>query len=237
MFCTVIRRTGASVARSPARRAASGSSTPHAANTAAATEAPGRARDALALRTDDALLIVDPQNDFLPGGSLAVPAGESVIAPLNHYIDVFTRRGLPIFATRDWHPPGHCSFRPQGGPWPPHCIAGSPGAAFADSLALGVGAHIFSKGARREDDVYSAFQDTSLARELAALGVRRVFVGGLATDVCVRATVLDALSAGFAVVVLTDAIRAVDVHPGDGARALAEMRARGAQVHPAQHSP
>lgn len=130
----------------PARRAVSGDSTLHAAG----ADRGDPASDGLSLRADDALLIVDHRNDCLPWGSRAVPAGESAIAPLNRYIDAFTRRALSIFATRDWHPPEHCSFHPQGGPWPAHGVAGTPGAAVAELLALGAGAHIVSKGTRRE---------------------------------------------------------------------------------------
>lgn len=178
----------------------------------------------------DALIAVDVQKDFLPGGALGVPAGDAVIEPLNRCMEEFMRRGLPVFATRDWHPRDHCSFAAQGGPWPPHCVAGTEGAAFAVGLQLPASAEIVSKAMEQDADAYSGFQGTTLATRLRALGVRRVFVGGLATDYCVRATVLDALAGGFAAVVLVDAVRAVDVHPADGARALEEMAARGAQL-------
>jgi nicotinamidase/pyrazinamidase len=188
------------------------------------------ALSAAALAPADALIVVDVQNDFLPGGALGVPAGGEVIAPLNRAAGEFERRGLPVFATRDWHPPGHCSFREQGGPWPPHCIAGTEGAAFAGSLHLPKDVRIVSKATRAEADAYSGFQGTELAVELRRLGCMRAFIGGLATDYCVRATVLDALEAGFEAVVLADAVRAVNVRSGDGARALAEMTARGARL-------
>jgi nicotinamidase/pyrazinamidase len=178
----------------------------------------------------DALIIVDVQNDFLPGGALAVPRGNEVIAPLNACAEAFAARHLPVFATRDWHPDRHCSFREQGGPWPPHCIAGTPGAEFPPGLRLPSGARVVSKATRPETDAYSAFQGTELAGQLRDAGVRRVVIGGLATDYCVRATALDALAAGFAVVVLADAVRAVEVQPGDGERALAELSARGAGI-------
>jgi nicotinamidase/pyrazinamidase len=176
----------------------------------------------------DALLVVDVQNDFLPGGSLAVPDGDRVVPVLNRYIARFVAADLPVFATRDWHPPDHCSFAPRGGPWPPHCVAGSPGAAFAPALELPVGTTVVSKADSPERDAYSGFQGTDLADGLRAQGVRRVFVGGLATDYCVLHTVQDALAAGFAVVLLTDAVRAVEIKPGDGARALAAMQDAGA---------
>lgn len=178
----------------------------------------------------DALIVVDVQNDFLPGGALAVPRGDEVIAPLNGYLRRFEQRHLPIFVTRDWHPRQHCSFRDQGGPWPPHCMAGTRGAEFAPALRVPDGAHVVAKATGPEADAYSGFQGTDLAAQLRGLGVRRVVVGGLATDYCVRATVLDALATGFAAVVLADAVRAVELQPGDGAQALADMRAHGAQI-------
>jgi len=181
------------------------------------------------LRKGDALIVVDVQRDFLPGGALAVAGGDAVIPVLNHYAEKFDRRGLPVFATRDWHPPDHCSFRQQGGPWPSHCVAGSPGAELPSTLVLPTETEIISKATRPEKDAYSGFDGTALASRLHKLGCTRVFVGGLATDYCVRATAVDALKEGFEVVVLEDAIRPVDVRPGDGARALAELLALGAQ--------
>ncbi|HLZ97912.1 MAG TPA: nicotinamidase [Steroidobacteraceae bacterium] len=178
----------------------------------------------------DALIVVDVQNDFLPGGALGVPDGDGVIPSINRCIGQFERGGFPIFATRDWHPPGHCSFREQGGPWPPHCIAGTRGAEFPASLQLPEAVQIVSKASRPDADAYSGFQGTDLERRLRDGGSRRVFVAGLATDYCVRATVLDARAAGFDAVVLDDAVRAVEVRPGDGARALADMSASGAQI-------
>jgi nicotinamidase/pyrazinamidase len=179
-------------------------------------------------RVGDALILVDIQNDFLPGGALAVPAGDAVIAPLNAWIARFASAGLPVFATRDWHPIDHCSFAARGGPWPPHCIAGTPGAAFAPALALPANATIVSKATTAEADAYSGFAGTDLHVWLQAAGVRRFFVGGLATDYCVLNTVRDALALGYHVMLLQDAIRAVDVKPGDGERAIAAMVAAGA---------
>jgi nicotinamidase/pyrazinamidase len=181
------------------------------------------------LQRGDALIAVDMQNDFLPGGSLAVPGGEAVVPALNHYLAAFAARALPVFATRDWHPPGHCSFRAHGGTWPPHCVAATRGAEFAPGLALPPAAVIVSKAATPQADAYSGFGGTDLAARLRALGAVRLFIGGLATDYCVLNTVKDALSAGFGVLVLEDAIRAVEVNAGDGARALAEMRRLGAR--------
>ena len=178
----------------------------------------------------DALIVVDVQQDFLPGGALGVPAGDEVIAPLNRAINMFERAGLPIFYSRDWHPANHISFKAQGGPWPRHCVAGTDGAAFAPTLRVPATAAIVSKATMAERDAYSAFQDTTLASQLRTAGVRRVFIGGLATDYCVKATVLDAKREGLDVKVLRDAIRAVEVQPGDGERALQEMQQSGAHL-------
>lgn len=179
-------------------------------------------------RPGDALLVVDVQRDFLPGGSLAVPGGNAIIKPVKACIDRFCARGLPVFASRDWHPPNHVSFKAQGGPWPPHCVAGTPGAEFAAALGLPGVAMVVPKGCKPGRDAYSAFDGTELHRRLRALGVNRLFVVGLATDYCVLASVLDARSLGYAVVLLRDAVAAVDVTPGDGERALARMAEAGA---------
>ena len=176
----------------------------------------------------DALLIVDVQNDFLPGGRLAVPAGDQVVAPLNDWIARFASAGLPVFATRDWHPADHCSFQPQGGPWPPHCIAGTEGAEFAEGLRLPAGSTIISKATRVDADAYSGFAGTDLQQRLMESGVQQLFVGGLATDYCVLNSVRDALRLGYDVRLLMAGIRAVNVKPGDGAEAIAGMIAAGA---------
>jgi nicotinamidase/pyrazinamidase len=181
------------------------------------------------LKAGDALLVVDVQNDFLPGGSLAVPEGNEVIPPLNRSIALFVAKGLPVYASRDWHPPNHCSFREQGGPWPVHCVAGSHGAEFSAGLSLPPDAVVISKADKPERDAYSAFGDTDLDRKLKAGGARRLFIGGLTTDYCVLNSVKDARALGYGVVVLTDAVRAVDVQPGDGEKALAEMQRLGAR--------
>lgn len=178
-------------------------------------------------RPGDALIVVDVQSDFLPGGTLPVRGGSEVIPPLNRVIAEFHRRALPIYATRDWHPTDHCSFRIEGGPWPPHCIAGLRGAEPPAALALPAETHIVCKGTSPYADAYSGFQATGLGVELRRSGCRRLFIGGLATDYCVRATALDALRNGFDAVVLEDAVRPVEVHEGDGRRALEEMHAAG----------
>ena len=180
------------------------------------------------LSPGDALLIVDVQNDFLPGGALAVPRGDTVIPALNRYLERFKSKGLPIYATRDWHPPNHCSFKGQGGLWPAHCVAESPGARFAEGLNLPPDTIIISKATTAEQEAYSGFAGTDLAECLRSAHVQRLFIGGLATDYCVLNTVEDALAAGSQVFLLVDAISAIDARPGDGERACEEMRLQGA---------
>ena len=176
----------------------------------------------------DGLLVVDVQRDFCPGGALPIERGDAVVPVLNRWLRVASERGLPVYASRDWHPRGHPSFRGQGGDWPPHCIQGSPGAAFHPDLELPEGAVLVTKGTRFDKDQLSAFDDTGLRGRLGRDGVRRLFVGGLARDVCVRATVLDALRAGLAVHVLVDGTRAVSEE--DGHEALDEMARAGAKL-------
>jgi len=182
----------------------------------------------VAVTRDSALVIVDVQNDFLPGGALPVPEGDKVIQPLNRYIEVFVERKLPVVATRDWHPENHCSFKSRGGPWPPHCIRNTWGAEFPRELKLPPSVIIVSKAVKEDEEAYSGFQGTNLDSVLRRMGVRRLFVGGLATDYCVRATVLDALKLGYQVMLLLDATRGVDVNPGDSERAIREMILGGA---------
>lgn len=185
--------------------------------------------DTLHLEPTDALLIVDMQNDFLPGGSLGVPDGDAVLAPVNRLADLFARQGLPVYASRDWHPGNHCSFAARGGPWPPHCVAGTRGAAFSEELQLPADAIVVSKAETADVDAYSAFNTTGLADRLRARGVRRVVVCGLATDYCVLNTALDARAHGFEVLIAPEAMRAVEVQAGDGERAIGRMREAGAQ--------
>ena len=186
------------------------------------------APEVVALGEHDALLIVDVQRDFLPGGSLGVSGGDEVVPVLNGCLRLVRARRLPVFASRDWHPRDHCSFRAQGGPWPEHCVAGTPGAEFAPGLELPRDAIVIDKAAGAGADAYSAFEGTGLAARLRDLGVKRLLVGGLATDYCVLSTVRDARKAGFEVLLLADAVRAVNARPGDGARAEHEMRDAGA---------
>jgi len=180
----------------------------------------------LTVGPDDALIVVDVQHDFLPGGALAVASGERIFAP----IDALAPRFRRVYATRDWHPPDHSSYAANGGPWPVHCVAGTRGAAFDARLDVRKIDAVIDKGVDRATDGYSGFAATSLASDLRVHGVRRVFVCGLATDYCVKATALDAHAAGFATVVIADASAAVNVQPGDEARALAELRAAGIDV-------
>src|SRR5688572_26448269 len=182
-----------------------------------------------------ALLIVDVQNDFCPGGALAVPEGDRVVPVLNTYLSKFAERGAPIFASRDWHPAITKHFQEQGGPWPPHCIAQTKGAAFHSQLELPAETSVLTKGTNPEDDGYSAFEAADQAGRglgdvLRSRDVARLYVGGLATEYCVRASVLDGLRAGLDVVVLLDAVRGIDVKQGDVARALDEMLRAGART-------
>jgi nicotinamidase/pyrazinamidase len=184
--------------------------------------------DTETLQPGDALIVVDVQNDFLPGGALGVPGGDQVVPVLMRYMARFQSRGLPIFLSRDWHPPNHCSFRERGGPWPVHCVAGSPGSLPPPGFQAPPSAVVIYKATEPDQDAYSAFQGTSLDERLRAAGVRRLFVGGLATDYCVLNTVKDARKLGYAVCLLTDGIRAVNVQPDDGSKAEEEMVHLGA---------
>jgi nicotinamidase/pyrazinamidase len=151
-----------------------------------------------------------------------------VVAPLNAWIGAFERERLVVVATRNWHPASHGSFLDQGGPWPPHCVAGTPGARFAPGLRLPAGVWLVSKATRSDRDAYSGFEGTDLGRRLKRLGAKRLFVGGLATDHGVVRTVVDSCRHGYETFVLADAIRAMDVHPGDGDEAEAAMIRAGA---------
>lgn len=186
------------------------------------------------MQAGDALLIVDVQNDFCPGGALPVAEGDKVVPVLNRYIEAFKAAHLPIIATRDWHPEKTNHFNTYGGVWPPHCIQGTKGSAFHLELKLPEATVIISKGMDPQEDSYSGFQGTDakgakLADLLRQRAVKRLFVGGLATDYCVKHTVIDGLKEGFKVVLLEDAVRGVDIHPGDSKRAVEEMLQAGVQ--------
>ena len=186
------------------------------------------------MEKDAALLIVDLQNDFCPGGALQVPDGDRIVGPVNRAAELFASAGLPVLASRDWHPPDTAHFRDYGGLWPLHCVQGTSGADFHPSLRLPAGTIIFSKGINPALDGYSAFEGVTaegvgLDDLLRELGVRKLYVCGLATDYCVVRTVIEALKSRFEVSLLTDAVAGVDLVPGDSASAIKEMLAAGAQ--------
>jgi len=190
---------------------------------------------AINLTPSDALLLVDVQNDFCPGGALAVAEGDAVVPVLNDWIAAAVQGGSLVFASRDWHPADHVSFAEQGGIWPPHCVQDTPGASFHPDLELPDDAAVVSKADQADREAYSAFDSGELGEKLAAAGVRRLWVGGRATDYCGKAGVLDAVGlTGLEVNVSTDAIRAVDVAPGDGDAALDAMQAAGAILEHAE---
>ncbi len=179
-----------------------------------------------------ALMVVDIQNDFLPGGSLAVPNGDLVIPVVNEYVRRFESAGLPIYATRDWHPPMTEHFVQYGGVWPPHCVHGTPGAEFNRDLYLPPSAIVVSKGMDPTQDSYSAFQafdadDLDMVSSLKAREIERIYIAGLATDYCVRSTVLDALRFGFAATALIDGCLGVNLQAHDSERAIADIVAAG----------
>lgn len=182
-----------------------------------------------------ALLIVDVQNDFCAGGALAAPEGDSVVPPLNRYIAQAVEAGMPVYASRDWHPQVTKHFKAYGGPWPPHCVQGTRGAEFHPDLKLPPRTIVVTAGDDPASDGYSAFEGRtaggkSLADDLRARGVTSLYVGGIATDYCVKQSVLDARREGFEVRVLADAVTGIDVQPGDSEKALSEMVEAGAHV-------
>jgi nicotinamidase/pyrazinamidase len=181
-----------------------------------------------ALQPGDALIVVDVQRDFCPGGALPIEEGDAVVPVLNRWIERARRLGIPIFASRDWHPKGHLSFKPQGGEWPIHCVQDTAGAGFHPDLALPPDAKIVTKGDRTDRDQYSAFDSTGLADELRHLGVKRVFVGGLAEDVCVKATALDAVKFGVRTHLIAGATRPVTKDGGKAA--VKTMRKAGVVI-------
>ena len=181
------------------------------------------------LSKNDALIVTDIQNDFLPRGALPVPESDQVVPVLNEYISVFKNAGLKIFATRDWHPSNHVSFKEQGGQWPPHCVQNSDGANFSPLLKLPIGVTVISKATDPLKEAYSALDGTELEEELRKAEVSRIFVGGLTTDYCIKNTVLDGLKLGFKPIFLTDASRGINVKPGDVEIAIREMVKNGAE--------
>jgi nicotinamidase/pyrazinamidase len=180
------------------------------------------------LAAGDALLLVDVQRDFCPGGALPIPDGDAVVPVLNRWLVAAARTGTPVFASRDWHPPDHCSFQAQGGPWPPHCVRETEGALFHPGLRLPRTATVVDKGTAGDRDAYSAFEGTGLRGRLRDAGVRRLVIGGLALDICVHATVLAALEHGFAVRLLRDGSRGLAA--ANVRRRLEEMERLGVEI-------
>ncbi|HKL25961.1 MAG TPA: nicotinamidase [Desulfuromonadales bacterium] len=180
---------------------------------------------------DDLLLLVDVQKDFCPGGKLAIEDGDAILPELNRWIDKAREAGVPVYASRDWHPGVHISFQDQGGAWPPHCVQDSDGARFHPELKLPFDAVVVTKGVRFDQDQNSAFDQTGLAKWLRGRGIERIFLAGLAQDVCVLATALDAREAGFEVVLLAEGTRPVSA--ADGRTALEKMREAGVRFWPA----
>lgn len=181
-----------------------------------------------------ALLVVDVQNDFCTGGALAVPGSDAVVSALNKHLRKAAIRGMPVYASRDWHPARTTHFQAFGGEWPVHCVRNSVGAQFHPALELPATAIVVTKGECDDAPGYSAFEGvtadgTPLLDDVRRRGITHLYVGGLATDYCVRASVLDALQAGLRVTVLEDAIAGVDLRPGDSTRARDEMRGHGAR--------
>ena len=180
------------------------------------------------LRRGDALIVVDVQNDFCPGGALPIAGGDEVIPVLNRWIDAAAARGVSVYASRDYHPIGHMSFEETGGPWPLHCVQDTEGARFHPDLRLPASAVIVTKGVRLDQDQNSAFDQTGLAADLRTQAIERLWVGGLAEDVCVLATALDARKEGFEVFLIHSATRPVTEEGGRAARS--EMRAAGVRI-------
>ncbi len=185
-------------------------------------------QNAIAFEPGDALFIVDVQNDFCPEGALPITSGNDVVPVLNRWLTAADEASIPVYASRDWHPPTHLSFQPFGGPWPVHCVQDTKGAAFHAGLRLGRDAIVVTKGTRFDKDQYSAFDETGLGEELRRNEIKRLWIGGLALDVCVRATVLDAVKAGFAVHLIVDGCRPVTPEGGEGA--LADMQNAGVVI-------
>lgn len=182
-----------------------------------------------------ALVVVDLQNDFMPGGALGVPGGDEVLPVVNRYIERFRAAGLPIYATRDWHPPVTKHFHQYGGVWPPHCVQGTPGAEFHRDLKLPPDVVVVSKGMDPTQDSYSCFDayeadGAPMAESLRRRGVERIYIGGLATDYCVRSSVMSAVKEGFKITVLLDASRGVNLQPHDSEKAIEDMVRVGAEM-------
>lgn len=182
-----------------------------------------------------ALAVVDVQRDFCPGGALATDHGDLIVPALNRYLAEARAQGITVYASRDWHPPKTRHFKPYGGPWPPHCVQGTPGADFHPDLALPPDAILITKGDGPDEDAYSAFDGhtpsgKTLLDDLRERQIDRLYVAGLTAEYCVKQTALDARRAGLRVIVLTDAVGGIEAHPGDTDRAFAEMADAGAEL-------
>ena len=186
------------------------------------------------MRAKRALVVVDIQKDFCPGGALPVREGDKVIGPINALINAFESESLPVVFTRDWHPRDHCSFKSRGGTWPPHAVRGTDGAKFPSTLHVSRGATIISKAMQKDVEAYSGFQGTDLSARLKSMAVSEVYVAGLATDYCVKRTVVDGIGEGFAVFLVSDCVRGVNLRRTDSATAFREMVARGARTVPSK---
>jgi len=189
-----------------------------------------RKEEATMPKPHDALLVVDPQIDFFPGGALPVADGDAILPTVNLALRVFSEGGLPIFVTRDWHPADHCSFTAQGGPWPEHCVKGTAGAELHADLELPPIFSVVQKATTSDREAYSDFEGTGLDEVLRTQKIERVVVCGLALEYCVRAACIDAVNAGLDAVLLSDGTRAVEVQPGDGERTLEELRTAGVEI-------
>jgi len=180
------------------------------------------------LGPSDAVLVVDLQRDFCRGGALAVPDGDAIVPLVEEWVSCARAGHAPVYASRDWHPPEHVSFEGQGGPWPPHCVQGSDGAEFHPDFHPPDDVIPVIKGTRFDKDQYSAFDDTGLQDDMRRRGIERVWVMGLAQEVCVKASVLAAVDAGFETHLVLDATRPIDEK--SGREAVDEMRSAGAFV-------
>ncbi|MCP4716361.1 MAG: isochorismatase family protein [Deltaproteobacteria bacterium] len=182
-----------------------------------------------------ALLIIDLQVDFCPGGSLAVTDGDLIVPVINNYIELFRHKALPVLVTRDWHPENSMHFQQHGGQWPRHCRQNTPGAEFHPALRLPEAAFVFSKGLKENEEGYSAFdavddRGNAFQSVLKSSHIKTLFIGGLATDYCVKVSALDALKYGYHVVLLADAVKGVNVRRGDAEKALSAIIAGGAET-------
>ncbi|MCX7758799.1 MAG: nicotinamidase [bacterium] len=180
--------------------------------------------------SNSALVVIDMQNDFLPGGSLEIPNSDTIIPVVNEYIKFFEGMGLTVVYTRDWHPENHISFRENGGRWPKHCVQNTRGSEFHPHVYLPKNYLVISKAFYPDLEAYSGFQDTELNQKLQEMGVKNLFVCGVATDYCVLNTVLDAINLGYKVFLLIDAVKGVDLNPNDSEDAVKKMVSAGAEL-------